>query len=94
MVNISGIFQRNQTDSAGETGVNMAEIRVQDNGIGFDETNMDRVFAPFQRLHPVHEYKGSGMGLPICRKIVERHNGTLSAKSEKGKGTVFTVRLP
>ncbi len=94
VVNISGIFQRNQTDSAGETGVHMAEIRVQDNGIGFDETNMDRVFAPFQRLHPVHEYKGSGMGLPICKKIVERHNGTLSAKSEKGKGTVFTVRLP
>jgi signal transduction histidine kinase len=72
----------------------MVEIVVADNGIGFDEKYLDRIFQPFQRLHAQHEYSGSGMGLAICRKIVERHHGSLTAQSQPGKGTDFIVTLP
>ena len=72
----------------------MAEIHIQDNGIGFDEDYMEQVFAPFQRLHTVHEYEGTGLGLPICKRIVERHHGELTARSQVGKGSVFIARLP
>lgn len=71
------------------------EIYVQDNGIGFDECYLDRIFKPFQRLHGKDSpYDGAGMGLTICRKIVERHNGTITATSDPGKGSTFIVRLP
>ena len=70
------------------------EIHVADNGIGFDENFLDRIFKPFERLHGHGEYEGSGMGLAICRKIVSRHGGTLSAESEKGKGATFIINLP
>lgn len=70
------------------------EIFVEDNGIGFDPHYSDLIFKPFQRLHKRGEYSGTGMGLSICRKIVERHGGTISADGEPGKGAVFTIRLP
>jgi signal transduction histidine kinase len=70
------------------------EINFQDNGIGFDEKYLDRIFKPFQRLHRHDQFKGTGMGLAICKKIVERHNGTVTAKSKPKKGTTFTVKLP
>jgi PAS domain S-box-containing protein len=71
------------------------EITVEDNGIGFDETKVDRIFEPFQRLHARSSpYSGTGMGLAICRKIVERHGGTITAKSEVGKGSAFVITLP
>lgn len=70
------------------------EISVQDNGIGFDEIYGERVFAPFEKLHAPSQYEGSGIGLAICRKIVERHGGTIKAKSSPGNGSTFTVRLP
>jgi PAS domain S-box-containing protein len=70
------------------------EIRVEDNGIGFDPKYIDRIFHPFQRLHGRTEYHGVGMGLAICRKIVERHKGSITAESIKGKGSVFIVTLP
>ncbi len=76
-----------------ETG-NICRIFVEDNGIGFDEKYLDRIFAPFQRLHTRTEFEGSGMGLAICRKIVERHHGSIAAKSEMGKGSTFIVTLP
>jgi light-regulated signal transduction histidine kinase (bacteriophytochrome) len=71
-----------------------AAIYVEDNGIGFDEKYLERIFAPFERLHGRSEYEGVGMGLAICRKIVERHGGTITAKSAPGKGSTFIVRLP
>ena len=72
----------------------IVELQIEDNGIGFDEKYLDRIFTPFQRLHGRLEYEGSGMGLAICRKIVQRHGGRLSAKSSVGQGATFTIFLP
>jgi two-component system, chemotaxis family, sensor kinase Cph1 len=69
-------------------------IFVEDNGIGFDEKYLDRMFAPFQRLHGKSAYEGTGMGLAICRKIVERHGGSITAKSKPGEGSTFIITLP
>jgi PAS domain S-box-containing protein len=69
-------------------------IFVEDNGIGFDEKYLDRIFTPFQRLHGRGSYEGTGIGLAICRKIVDRHGGTITAKSKPGKGSTFVVTLP
>jgi PAS domain S-box-containing protein len=70
------------------------QINVKDNGIGFDTQYLDRIFKPFQRLHGRDEYEGSGMGLAICRRIVERHSGEITAISAPGEGTTFIVTLP
>lgn len=72
----------------------MSEICIKDNGIGFDRQFAEVIFKPFQRLHGQSEYEGTGMGLAICRKIVERHGGTIRAKSMPGKGATFIIRLP
>ena len=55
---------------------------------------LERIFQPFERLHGVNEYPGTGMGLAICKKIVERHQGTITAQSLVGAGTTFIVTLP
>ena len=70
------------------------QIVVADNGIGFDEKYLDRIFNVFQRLHGRSEYEGTGMGLAICRKIAERHGGSITAKSRLGQGATFIVTLP
>jgi signal transduction histidine kinase len=70
------------------------QFSVEDDGIGFDQRFAERIFNPFQRLHGREDYEGSGMGLAICRKIVERHGGNIAAKSNKGKGAAFIVTLP
>jgi light-regulated signal transduction histidine kinase (bacteriophytochrome) len=71
------------------------EIHVQDNGIGFDEKFLDKIFQPFQRLHGKGDlYPGTGIGLAICRRIVENHGGIITAKSRSGKGASFIVKLP
>jgi signal transduction histidine kinase len=72
----------------------ICEICVQDNGIGFDRKYAELIFKPFQRLHRHSEYDGTGMGLAICRKILENHGGTITSESEPGKGSTFIVRLP
>ncbi|OGW85904.1 MAG: hypothetical protein A3C35_06850 [Omnitrophica bacterium RIFCSPHIGHO2_02_FULL_46_11] len=72
----------------------VAEITIQDNGIGFDEKYLDRIFKPFQRLHGSGEYEGSGMGLAICQKIMLRHKGKITAKSVLGQGSTFIITLP
>jgi signal transduction histidine kinase len=69
-------------------------ISVSDNGIGFDEKYLDRIFQPFQRLHRINEYEGTGIGLAICRKITERHGGSITANSKLGQGATFVVNLP
>lgn len=70
------------------------ELRVDDNGIGFDMKYAKRVFEPFQRLHGARDYQGTGMGLAICQKIVDRHGGRISVESLPGVGSAFTVVLP
>ena len=87
---VSIYFQELET----EEDLRWCEIIVKDNGIGFNEKYLDRIFNVFQRLHGRSEYEGTGMGLAICRKIVERHRGRITAKSEPGKGTSFIVTLP
>jgi two-component system CheB/CheR fusion protein len=69
-------------------------ITVADNGIGFGQEYSERIFRMFERLHGRAEYDGSGIGLAICRKIVERHRGTIAAAGSAGQGATFTVTLP
>jgi PAS domain S-box-containing protein len=76
-------------------GTGACSIAVEDNGIGFAEESAAKIFAPFQRLHGRSSpYHGTGMGLAICRKIVERHGGSITAKSTPGEGSTFIVNLP
>lgn len=69
-------------------------ISISDNGIGFDERYLDRIFTIFQRLHGRHEFEGTGIGLAVCRKIVDRHGGSLTARSSLGHGSTFLISLP
>jgi signal transduction histidine kinase len=70
------------------------EIYVVDNGIGFDQESALKLFKPFTRLHGKSKYEGTGMGLAICRKIVENHAGQINTRSAPGQGATFTVILP
>ncbi len=72
----------------------MIEIRIQDNGIGFEEKHVEHIFKPFQRLHSEDQYPGSGIGLAVCQKIVQQHGGTITARSQPGAGTTFIIHLP
>ncbi|MDQ1274188.1 MAG: hypothetical protein QG591_2818 [Planctomycetota bacterium] len=75
-------------------GNGFCQITVTDNGIGFNEKYAEFIFGMFQRLHRRDEYEGTGVGLSICRKIVERHGGSITAKSTPGEGTKFIIVLP
>ncbi|HVB23316.1 MAG TPA: ATP-binding protein [Ktedonobacteraceae bacterium] len=77
-----------------QTGEEQCLLAVEDNGIGFDEKYLDRIFIVFQRLHGRGEYEGTGIGLAVVRKIVERHRGTITAHSTVGNGSTFLVTLP
>ena len=78
----------------GRSGQRYCQIIVEDNGIGFKEKYLDRIFTVFQRLHGRSKYEGSGVGLAICRKIAERHAGSVRATSKLNKGSRFFVTLP
>ncbi|NNE76793.1 MAG: PAS domain-containing protein [Pricia sp.] len=70
------------------------KITITDNGIGFDAEHADKIFEVFQRLHPKSQYSGTGIGLAICKKIIENHHGYIYASSEVGKGSAFIFFLP
>ena len=90
VIQVSGQVQPALEGAAADT----ARIEVKDNGIGFDIRYLDRIFQPFERLHGRTEYEGTGMGLAICKKIVERHQGQITAQSVVGEGSTFIVILP
>ncbi|MBN2475501.1 MAG: PAS domain S-box protein [Pirellulales bacterium] len=96
VVKIHGRFVegRKQREAGASLLGERCRIVVEDNGIGFEIRHLDRVFGVFQRLHPRDVYDGTGIGLPICRKIVERHGGSITAESVPGGGSTFEVVLP
>ena len=87
----SGVLPQAPADTANQ---NLCELTVSDNGIGFDEKYLDRIFNVFQRLHTRNEYEGTGMGLAIARKIVLHHGGVITAHSAPGQGATFIATLP
>jgi light-regulated signal transduction histidine kinase (bacteriophytochrome) len=69
-------------------------IYIKDNGIGFDTRYIDDIFIIFKRLHSYHEFEGTGIGLSICKKIVEKHNGFITSQSQINEGSTFIITLP
>lgn len=69
-------------------------VTVEDNGIGFEEQYLEKIFAVFQRLHGRGEYEGTGVGLAVCRRITDRHGGLITAQSKPGEGSTFIIILP
>jgi PAS domain S-box-containing protein len=79
---------------AGQAAPQFCDLHVEDNGIGFDEKYLSRIFTVFQRLHGREEYEGTGIGLAVCRRIVEWHGGSITAHSQPQQGATFIVTLP
>jgi two-component system sensor kinase FixL len=77
-----------------DTGQQLATIKITDNGIGFEEKYLNRIFSVFQRLNDRGTYEGMGIGLAICRRVVDRHYGSITAVSRPNQGAAFIIRLP
>ncbi|WP_086476697.1 PAS domain-containing protein [Arenibacter amylolyticus] len=88
------IKRKNIEDDFQKKAANYYCITVKDNGIGFDPTNAEKIFGLFQRLHQKNEYSGTGIGLAICKKIVENHRGHIVADGTLNKGAIFRIYLP
>lgn len=82
------------TEGAYSANGNYARISISDNGIGFNEIYKEKIFTMFQRLHSKEAFEGTGIGLAIVKKIVEKHNGIITVNSKEGEGTTFTLVLP
>jgi light-regulated signal transduction histidine kinase (bacteriophytochrome) len=78
----------------GQTSKHYCRIFIEDNGIGFDQRYAEEIFGMFKRLHRNSEFEGTGIGLALCKKIVEQHNGFISARSKVGEGSTFIISLP
>ncbi|MBC7720657.1 MAG: PAS domain-containing protein [Pedobacter sp.] len=91
LINISAFIDKNVNDALAN---HFCKITITDNGIGFEEEYTEQIFLPFQRLNNRPEFEGTGIGLAICKKIVENHHGSISVKSKVGEGSTFTILLP
>jgi signal transduction histidine kinase len=96
LVNVEASFTTPSSNGHGTAQAipGSCRIIVRDNGIGFDEKYREQIFVIFQRLHARNEYEGTGIGLAICRKILDRHNGRIFASSSEGNGAEFVIDLP
>ena len=94
LIRIQGRLLKSPFAGTPEEDPGQCELTIQDNGIGFDEKYLDKIFAVFQRLHGRNEYEGTGVGLAVCRRITDRHGGTINAKSKPGEGATFIVTVP
>ncbi|MBN2581370.1 MAG: PAS domain S-box protein [Pirellulales bacterium] len=96
VIRVSGRYLRgrNEGPAKSQPGEEYCRILVEDNGIGFEEKHCDRIFGVFQRLHPRDVYEGTGIGLAVCRRIVERHGGQIAAQGLLGQGSRFEIFLP
>lgn len=88
------LYPEEQENAGLRTDVNYYKIVITDNGIGFEPRETEQIFKIFKRLHAKYEYSGSGIGLAICRKIVDYHHGIIYAEGNPGKGASFTILLP
>ena len=88
------IFEKDARQLNVKPSPSYLRIVITDNGIGFDNKFAERIFAIFQRLHTKSEYEGTGIGLAICRKIVENHGGVMQAIGTAGEGSAFTIIIP
>jgi signal transduction histidine kinase len=93
-VNVEPGLAKDFNLSAKHANPHFYNITVSDNGIGFDPKYADDIFVVFKRLHSYHEFEGSGVGLSICKKIIEKHHGFIRAHSNPGEGSTFTIGLP
>jgi signal transduction histidine kinase len=80
--------------TGGLNGNGYVELIFKDNGIGFEQQYAEKIFTVFQRLHGKQEYPGTGIGLALCKKIVNNHNGNISVTSKPGEGTTIRIHLP
>ena len=92
-INVSRTAQQELEGNESENG-NFCRISISDNGIGFNEIYKEKIFTMFQRLHSKEAFEGTGIGLAIVKKIVEKHNGIITVSSREGEGTTFTLVLP
>jgi signal transduction histidine kinase len=92
-INVSCTAQQELEGPEADNG-NFCRITITDNGIGFNEIYKEKIFTMFQRLHSKEAFEGTGIGLAIVKKIVEKHNGIITVSSREGEGTTFTLVLP
>lgn len=88
------LVEEKKIDSRPSPKGSYCRIQIVDNGIGFDEIYLNRIFSIFQRLHNQEKYAGTGIGLAIVKKIIEKHNGLVTAESTEGSGSRFIIILP
>jgi signal transduction histidine kinase len=94
IINISANTESYENSNGNNKSGKFVRIRIKDNGVGFEQQYAEQIFTMFKRLHSHSEYAGTGIGLAICKKIVDEHRGYITAKSAVDKGATFTVSLP